>query len=408
MINYKIKINIWGRFFIIAILMTGSFLLGNYWHNSSNISSIVRHIAYSPEAKELNNESSFDFNLYWEVWDRLKRDYVDKNKISDEEMFYGSLRGLAASVGDPYTVFMSPKESQEFLSDMSGSFEGIGAEVGMRNDIITIIAPLSGMPAEKAGLRAGDRVYAINGESTLGLSVDAAVKKIRGPKDSEVILTIIRDDEDKPLDIAITRGLIVVKSIKTEFREDGILLITVSNFNDDTMSLFQGAMQEAILKNPKGIILDLRNNPGGYLDTAIAMASAWVPEGPVVVEQFAEGRREEYFSYGGAPLQDFKTLVLINGGSASASEIVAGALRDYKRATLVGSQSFGKGSVQGLRDLSGGSSLKVTVAQWLTPAGDYINDKGISPDVEVEITKEDINANLDPQLDKAIELLLSN
>lgn len=402
------KINIWGRLFFIAILMTGSFLLGNYWNNNSNISNIVRQIAYSPEAREIKSESSFDFNLYWEVWDRLKRDYVDKNKISDEDMFYGSLRGLASSMGDPYTVFMDPEEVKEFLGDMSGSFEGIGAEIGMRHDIITIIAPLSGMPAEKAGLRSGDRVYEINGESTLGLSVDAAVKKIRGPKDSEVVLTVIRDDEDKPLDITITRGLIVVKSVKTEMRADGILIITVSNFNDDTLSLFKEAMQEALLKNPKGIVLDLRNNPGGYLDTAIAMASAWVPEGPVVIEQFGEGRREEYFSSGGAPLQDFKTVVLINGGSASASEIVAGALRDYKRATLVGDQSFGKGSVQGLRDLSGGSSLKVTVAQWMTPAGDYINNKGISPNIVVELTKEDINADLDPQLDKAIELILSN
>jgi carboxyl-terminal processing protease len=408
MLNKKMKINIWARLFIVAILMTGSFLLGNSWNNSNGISDIVRHLAYAPEAKQIEAESSFNFNLYWEVWDRLKRDYVDKNKISDEEMFYGSLRGLAASVGDPYTIFMDPEEAEEFLSDMSGSFEGIGAEVGMRNDIITIIAPLSGMPAEKAGLRAGDRVYAIDGESTLGLSVDAAVKKIRGPKDSEVTLTVIRDDEEKPLDISITRGLIVVKSVKTEFRDDGILIITVSNFNDDTLSLFKVAMQEALLKNPKGIILDLRNNPGGYLDTAIAMASAWVPEGPVVIEQFAEGRREEYFSYGGAPLQDFKTIVLINGGSASASEIVAGALRDYKRATLVGDQSFGKGSVQGLRDLSGGSSLKVTVAQWMTPGGDYIDNKGIAPDIEVELTREDINTNLDPQLDKAIELILSS
>lgn len=402
------KINIWGRLFFIAVLMTGSFLLGNYWNNNSNISNIVRQIAYSPEAREIKSESSFDFNLYWEVWDRLKKDYVDKNKISDEDMFYGSLRGLASSMGDPYTVFMDPEEVKEFLGDMSGSFEGIGAEIGMRHDIITIIAPLSGMPAEKAGLRSGDRVYEINGESTLGLSVDAAVKKIRGPKDSEVTLTVIRDDEDKPLDITITRGLIVVKSVKTEMRADGILIITVSNFNDDTLSLFKEAMQETLLKNPKGIILDLRNNPGGYLDTAISMASAWVPEGPVVIEQFGEGRREEYFSSGGAPLQDFKTVVLINGGSASASEIVAGALRDYKRATLVGDQSFGKGSVQGLRDLSDGSSLKVTVAQWMTPAGDYINDKGISPNIVIELTKEDINADLDPQLDKAIELILSN
>lgn len=392
---------------IIMGLMILSFGAGIIWSGIKGGDYTVRQLAYSPEATKISNNSGFNFNLYWEVWDRLKRDYVDKNKISDEQMFYGSLRGLAESMNDPYTTFMDPEETKEFASDMSGTFEGIGAEVGMRDDIITIIAPLAGMPAEKAGLRAGDRVYAIDGESTLGMSVDEAVKKIRGAKDSEVVLTVIRDDEDKPLDISIIRGVIVVKSVKTEMRPDGIMLIKVSNFNDDTEALFLDAIQEVLLKNPKGLILDLRNNPGGYLNTAISMASAWIPEGPVVVEQFGEGGREEYFASGSAPLQNFKTVVLINGGSASASEIVAGALRDYKKATLLGQKSYGKGSVQSLRDLSGGSSLKITVAQWLTPGGDYINNKGIDPEIEVEITKEDISADRDPQLKKAVDLILN-
>lgn len=391
---------------IIVVLMVVSFGVGVVWSSEKSDDYNVRHLAYSPEAKKLISNPAFDLNLYLEVWDRLKQDYVDKNKISDEQMFYGSLRGLAKSMDDPYTIFMDPEETVEFANDMSGSFEGIGAEVGMRNDIITIIAPLADMPAEKAGLKAGDRVYAIDGESTLGMSVDKAVKKIRGVKDSEVILTVIRDDEEKPLDISIMRGLIVVKSVKTEMRADGIMLVTVTNFNDDTESLFVAAIQEILLKSPKGIILDLRNNPGGYLDTAISMASAWIPEGPVVVEQFGEGVREEYFALGGAPLKDFKTVVLINGGSASASEIVAGALRDYKKASLLGEKSYGKGSVQTLRDLSDGSSLKITVAQWLTPAGDYINDKGIEPDLLVEITKDDVNNQRDPQLLKAVDWLL--
>lgn len=393
---------------IVAILMLVSFGTGLIWAGAEDSSiSSVRHLAYSPEAKKLANNPAFDLDLYWEVWDRLKKDYVDKNKVSDEEMFYGSLRGLAKSMNDPYTTFMDPEENKEFITDMSGSFEGIGAEVGMRNDIITIIAPLAGMPAEKAGLKAGDRVYMIDGISTLGLSVDEAVKKIRGTKDTEVVLTVIRDEEEKPLEIGIIRGLIVIKSVATEMRPDGIMHITVSNFNDDTESLFIAAIQEVLLKDPKGIILDLRNNPGGYLDTAISMASAWVPEGPVVVEQFGEGVRQEYFALGGAPLQDFKTVVLINGGSASASEIVAGALRDYEKATLLGEKSFGKGSVQSLRNLSDGSSLKITVAQWLTPEGDYINDKGIEPEIEVEITKEDVDKERDPQLLKAVDLLLN-
>jgi carboxyl-terminal processing protease len=309
---------------------------------------------------------------------------------------------------DPYTIFMDPKEAQEFSDDLLGTFEGIGAEVGMRNDLITVIAPLAGMPAEKAGIRAGDKIYAINGESTIGLGVDEAVKKIRGPKGTEVVLTIIRQDEEGPIDIKIIRDQIFVKSVKTEIRKDGVMVITVSNFNDDTLDLFNQAVETALTKNPKGLILDLRNNPGGYLDTAIYMASAWVKEGPVVVEQFGEGKRQEYFATGNNRLGNFKTVVLINGGSASASEIVAGALRDYKKATLVGEQSYGKGSVQSLRNLSDGSALKVTVAKWLTPSGDFINDKGITPDIEVKLSKDDLNKNIDPQMNKALELILKN
>jgi len=274
----------------------------------------------------------------------------------------------------------------------------------MRNDITTIISPLDGMPAQKAGLRAGDKIYAVDGKSTLGLTVDEVVKKIRGPKDTKVTLTVIRG-KDKPKDIIITRSLIVTKSVKAEMRPDGIFLIRVSNFNNDTESLFNEAVNSILLKNPKGIILDLRNNPGGYLDTAVKMASEWVEEGPVVAEQFNDNRRNEYPAKGNARLKDFPTVVLVNGGSASASEILAGALRDYKKATIVGETTFGKGSVQTLSDLSEGAILKVTVAKWLTPAGDFINDKGLTPNIEVKLSSSDLDKNLDPQLNKALELL---
>jgi len=388
----------------VVLLMAASFVAGLAW--SENGKAEDKQLAYSPEAVTSENKSAFDFNLYWEVWDKLKSNYVDKNKVTDEEMFYGSLRGLAASMDDPYTIFMDPTEAKEFNDDLAGTFEGIGAEVGLRNDLITVIAPLAGMPAEKAGVRAGDKIYAINTESTIGLGVDEAVKKIRGPKGTEVTLTVIHPDGDKPVDIKITRDLIITKSVKTEVRKDGVMIITVSNFNDDTLDLFNAAVKTALTKNPKGIILDLRNNPGGYLDTAISMASAWVKEGPVVVEQFGEGKRQEYFATGNNSLGGFKTVILINGGSASASEIVAGALRDYKKATIVGEQSYGKGSVQGVRELSGGSALKVTVAKWLTPNGDFIDEKGIKPDIEVKLTGDDVNTNKDPQMDKALQLIL--
>ena len=395
------KISLWS---VLVIILAGTFFGGVYAGGRMKASSGL--LAYSEDASAQPNgqDSSINFNLYWEVWDNLKTQFVDKNQVSDQELFYGSLKGLAQSTGDPYTVFMDPKEAKEFIDDLAGTFEGIGAEVGMRNDITTIIAPLDGMPAKKAGLRPGDKIYAVDGKSTLGMTVDEVVKKIRGPKDTKVVLTII-SGKDKPKDITITRSLIVIKSVKSEMRPDGIFLVRVSNFNNDTEGLFNETINTILLKNPKGIILDLRNNPGGYLETAVRMASEWIEEGPIVAEQFSDNRRNEYPAKGNARLKNFPTVVLVNGGSASASEILAGALRDYKKATIVGETTFGKGSVQTLSDLSEGAMLKVTIAKWLTPAGDFINDKGLEPNIEVKLTNTDLDKNLDPQLDKALQLL---
>ncbi|MDD2257654.1 S41 family peptidase [Candidatus Falkowbacteria bacterium] len=383
-------------FFVVAAF-GGGFYLGQ---GDSAPRSLAQNIQKVSETEE-----AFNFNIYWETWGALKEKYFDKNKLNDRDIFYGSLRGLVEAAEDPYTVFMTPEETKEFNEDMSGVFEGIGAEVGMRDETITIIAPLAGMPAEKAGLKAGDKVYAIDGESALGLSVDQAVKKIRGPKETSVTLTVIRDGETKTREITIERGLIIIESVKTELRSDGIMVITVSNFNDDTELLFKKAVADTINNKAKGLILDLRNNPGGYLDTAILMASEWIEEGPVLLEQNAAGRSQEYGAEGLARLDGFPTVVLINGGSASASEIVAGALRDYHKATLVGEPTFGKGSVQQIEDLSDGSSLKVTVATWMTPDGDYINEKGLEPDELVELTNEDFEAERDPQFTRALEIL---
>ncbi|MDD5031763.1 MAG: S41 family peptidase [Patescibacteria group bacterium] len=363
-------------------------------------------------------KQDIDFNLFWEVWDTLKKEYVDKDKLNDKEMFYGALNGLVASAGDPYTVFMDPKLSREFADDLAGTFEGIGAEIGIRKDILTVIAPLEGTPAAKAGLAAGDKIYAINGEITSGMTVDEAVSKIRGPKGTDVTLTVLKGGDDATKDMVITRGVIVVKSIKTETvssagaqgskeGDNGIFILKISNFNDDTLSLFNEAVRDILAKNPKGIILDLRNNPGGYLDTAIELASEWVDSGVIVTEKFSEEKKNEYLSRGRARLKDYPTVALVNGGSASASEILAGALRDYKKATLVGEQTFGKGSVQTLREFGDGSSIKITVAKWLTPNGDSINDAGIKPEIEVKMEEKDYEEDKDPQMEKAIEILKS-
>jgi carboxyl-terminal processing protease len=405
----KLKQFIPGAILVVVLLATfwGGFFAGR--KNTVLAGSSPKILAYSDTAGSAaistSTDDSFDVNLYSEVWNTLKQNYVDKITIKDKDLFYGSLKGLAASLNDPYTVFMDPKTAKEFSDDLAGTFEGIGAEVGMRNDIITIIAPLDGMPAQKAGIRSGDKIYKIDGQTTAGLTVDEAVNKIRGTKGTKVTLTILRGTPEKPQDISITRDVIFVKSVKTEMRKDGIYVIKVSNFNDDTENLFEAAVNEALTKNPKGIILDLRDNPGGYLDTAVSMASEWVEAGPVVVEQFGENKRNEYPSNGSARLKNIPTVVLVNGGSASASEILAGALRDYKKATLVGEQTYGKGSVQTLKDFSDGSSLKVTIAKWLTPAGDFINEKGIAPGVVVKLTQTDIDKNIDPQMNKAIDIL---
>ncbi|MFA5753907.1 MAG: S41 family peptidase, partial [Patescibacteria group bacterium] len=348
---------------ILAAIFIGGFYAGRVGAKNR---LAERLIAYSPEAKNLilsQEGSGLDFNLYWEVWDNIKGSYVDKNKLDDQKMLYGSLRGLAQSTEDPYTAFMDPQESEEFLDDLAGKFEGIGVEIGLRDDIPTVIAPLDGMPGQKAGLLAGDKIYAVDNVSALGLSVDEVVKKIRGPKDTKVTITIIRGKE-KPRDVVVTRSLIIVKSVKTEMRSDGIFVIRVSNFNDDTEEAFNEAINTILVKNPKGIILDLRNNPGGYLETSVNMASEWIEEGMIVAEQLNDNKRNEYPASGHARLGSFPTVVLINGGSASASEILAGALRDYKKATLVGETTYGKGSVQTIRGLSDGSSLKITIAKW--------------------------------------------
>ena len=366
------------------------------------LGKILGKYSQAPEGKLTQD---VDFNLFWDVWDILKEEHVDRDQLNEKEMFYGALRGLVASLGDPYTVFMNPQIAQEFEEDLAGTFEGIGAQIGIKNDILTIIAPLEDMPAEKAGLRAGDKVYAIDDVSTAGITIDEAVRKIRGPKDSQVTLTISRDGLDEVEDITITRGVIIVKSVKTELRDDNIFVIKITNFNDDTMQLFNQAVQEAVKQNPAGIIFDLRNNPGGYLETAIEVASEWVEEGVIVIEKFSEERKYEYLARGRARLKDYPTVVLVNQGSASASEIVAGALQDYGKATIVGMQTFGKGSVQTLEDLKDGSSVKITVAKWLTPHGRSISEEGIAPDVEVDLTNEDYDADKDPQMDKAIELL---
>ena len=398
----------------VFVLMWASFGAGLY---ATGKSAVIKDLAkqevvytgkilgkYS-EPTDGKLSQDVDFSLFWQVWDSLYANYVDKDKLNEKKLFYGAIKGMVSAVGDPYTVFMDPKISEEFQSDLAGTFEGIGAEIGIKTDVLTIIAPLPETPAEQAGLMAGDKVVAIDGTSTQGITVDEAVNKIRGPKGSEVVLSIVRDGVDGVKDYTIKRDQIVVKSVRTQMRDDGIFVVTITNFNNDTKSGFDEAVREILDKNPKGIIIDLRNNPGGYLDTAIEIASEWVENNIVVTEKYTDDRKFDHLSRGRARLAGYKTVVLVNQGSASASEIVSGALQDYGLATLVGEKTFGKGSVQTVTDFGDGSSVKITVAKWLTPNGRSINDEGIEPNVVVDLTPEDFNAGKDPQMEAAIDII---
>ena len=346
----------------------------------------------------------FQEQLFFEVWNTLKDNYVDGDNLQNQKLFYGALEGMAQATGDPYTIFMTPSSTKAFQQDMSGSFEGIGAEIGLKNEIITVVAPLEDMPAAKAGIRAGDKIVKIDGVITAGFTVNEAVTKIRGPKGTSVTLTLSREGRKDLFDIKIKRATIQVKSVKTTSK-NGIMTIRVSSFNDDTDALFAEAVNTAIKTKPKGIILDLRNDPGGYLESAISLAGYWLSDSVVVSEKYADGHIESHKGSGRALLAPFKTVVLINQGSASASEIVAGALQDTGKATIVGEKSFGKGSVQIVKTFSDGSSLKVTTAKWLTPKGRSINKEGIMPDVVVPMAAADFDKGLDPQMDKAIAII---
>jgi carboxyl-terminal processing protease len=402
------------KYFLILFLLALSFAMGAYLseknkivsdivkEQSINVGQVLGKYGIIPEGKLIMD---IDFDQFWEVWDILKEQYVDQEEVTDKKIFYGALRGMVASLGDPYTVFMDPKVAKDFSDDLAGTFEGIGAEIGIKNSILTIIAPLPNMPAEKAGLMSGDQVLKINGESTIGIYIDNAVRKIRGEKGTEVTLSIARKGLDEIIDIVVVRGAIIVKSVYTNMRDDGIFVIEISNFNNDTEKLFNEAVREVIELDPKGIILDLRNNPGGYFETSIEVASEWIEDGIVVTEKYTEDRKTEHLARGRARLNGYKTVVLVNQGSASASEIVSGALKDYNLARIVGEQTFGKGSVQTLSDLSDGSSIKITVAKWLTPSGHSINENGVEPHLNVEYTLDNYNNNEDPQLDKALDVI---
>ena len=350
----------------------------------------------------LSLQGDVDFRHFWDVWNFVKENYYQQ-PVSDKALYYGAVRGMVAAAGDPYTVFFDPTEAAEFNADLEGIFEGIGAEIGIKDDQLQIVAPLPGTPAEAAGLMPGDSILMIDGTDTFGMTVDEAVGMIRGPKDTTVVLTVTRDGLGSAVDVAIQRATITIDSVTWEM-EGEIGVISIYTFNNDTNGLFIEAINDVLAKGARGIILDMRSNPGGLLTSAIDVASAWTGYQTVVIEKGVDGER--VFPGMSAPrLDGVPTVVLVNGGTASGAEIVAGALQDYGMAKVVGTQTFGKGSVQDYRDLEDGSAVKITIAQWFTPNGRTIHETGITPDDIVEFTIEDANAGIDPQKAKALEIL---
>ncbi len=391
-------------------------------------------VSVTPENRIVINQKEpeaidVDFSLFWDVWQRLTRYYIDRASLDAQKMVWGAISGMVASADDPYTVFLPPKENEEFKQDLGGEFEGIGAQLGVKENRIIVIAPLKGTPAERAGIRASDWILKVNDEETVGWTVPKAVSKIRGPRGTSVTLNILHENDTKPTDITIRRDTILVPSVVSwvkairdipeisavpqaapfKSRSDKIVYLSLSRFGDHTNDDWLREVDKVLSAQRangelKGLVFDLRNNPGGYLDGSVFIASEFLRDGQVVSQVNSDGSRQDYQVNRKGKLYDIPMVVLVNKGSASAAEIVAGALRDHKRARIVGETTFGKGSVQTPQDLAGGAGLHITTGKWFTPNGSSINKEGITPDVEIAL--DEFEASADAQLAKAIELLL--
>lgn len=426
----KSRINVFQIILVIVIAFLGGYYFGVNkvnldWKNYKPVLSVV---GKEPPAGVIN----IDFNPFWNVWQKLAVNYYDKSKLDQQKMLNGAITGMVQSVGDPFTLYLPPVQNNNFKQGLAGQFSGIGAELGMKDKDIVVISPLDGSPAEKSGIKAGDVITAVNKESAAGWNLSQAVEKIRGPKGTSVTLTVIHRDSQKKVEIVITRDVITVKSVAMDIRNakcgkgsckvlpkgDSCVdsdcvkyaYIRLSQFGDNTNQEWTGlskGIADKINKDKsiKGVVFDLRNNPGGYLADATFIAAEFLKKGDVVVsEDGGVANQEKMLAARDGLLQTQKIVVLINKGSASASEIVAGALSDHNRATLVGETSFGKGTVQAAEDLGDGAGLHVTIAKWLTPDGTWVNGKGLTPDVSINLDPK--NPDVDTQLEKAVLELL--
>jgi carboxyl-terminal processing protease len=394
------------KYYVLAILCIALFFVLGVYIGDNNRPEIDKVLGVSN--KETQVATQADFSPFWKVWNTMNEKSLTVSQISDQDKVYGAISGLVGSLNDPYSEFFNPDETKSFESQISGSFDGVGMEVGIKDNILTVIAPLKDTPAYKAGIQPGDKILKIDNTVTTNLNVDDAIKLMRGDKGTTVTLTILRDPEQQPQIIKIVRDTIAIPTLDTINRKDGIFVIKLYSFDQNSADLFRGAMKQFVASGDTKLVLDLRGNPGGYLDAAVDMASWFLPgDKTVVTEDYGTKQAPDVFKSKGYNIftNKLKFVVLIDGGSASASEILAGALQDNGIAKLVGAQSFGKGSVQEVVNVNPDTILKITVARWLTPNGTSISEKGLTPDYPVAITQKDVDAKLDPQMDKAVELL---
>lgn len=394
----------------IILIVLLAFLLGwQFGHRDVQVKLLNYHPSISIINKEPPQNINVDFKLFWDTWDLVSRTYFDKKTIDPNKLFYGAISGMVAALGDPYTVFLPPQQQKFSKEELSGSFEGVGIELGFNKDKrLVVIAPLSGTPAEKAGIKSGDMIVKIGDKDTTNMTLPDAVNLIRGNKGTEVALTIFRDGDSDTRLITLKRDTIIVKSVEVSYKETKsgkkVAVVKLSRFGERTNDEWNLAVTDLISANSQAIVLDLRNNPGGFLDGAVFIASEFLDGGNVVWQEDSEGVKTPFKVARVGRLTGIPLKVLINKGSASASEIVAGAIQDRKRGELLGEKSFGKGTIQEAQDLQAGAGIHITVAKWLTPNLRWVNDtSGFEPDVAVAANNED--ATKDPQLDKAIELL---
>ncbi|MFZ5857369.1 MAG: S41 family peptidase [Chloroflexota bacterium] len=407
----KVILGIFVGFILLAGTFAGGFLVGHFLPSRGDQApSTYAPPAISPSAEQQGatpSDLQTLFQPFWETWNLVHEQYVDQ-PVDDLALMRGAIEGMLGALGDQHTSYMSPDVFKQANEALSGEYEGIGAYVDTTTEYLTVIAPIAGSPAEAAGLRGGDQIIAIDGEDMTGLNAELVRQKVLGPAGSVVTLTI-RRGEETPFDVKITRAKIIIKSAEGKMLENDIAYVKVTIFGENTTPELLATLKELMAQNPKGLILDLRNNDGGYLQTAVEVSSQFLPKDEVVLyEQYGTGEKDTYTSLGGGLATDVPMVVLINEGSASASEIVAGALQDLGRAKLIGVVSYGKGSVQIWNALSNDQgAVRVTIAKWLTPSGRTIHQLGLNPDVYVSMTEDDYNNDRDPQLDAAIQTLLA-